>query len=165
MHLVFKGHAFQLGTDQCYHVWFLCILHFIVLFSFFLQVYKVGLFSFIVGYELLLRTVAHILSFLATVEACGGAPISWGRYVSFGRGSSSLSPVVPSSSSPVIGGTTSAEVHGYWDIVHGWGCICGVIILRVASLLVVVLPVILEEGLSGLVVEALGWGASCKALF
>ena len=76
---------------------------------------------------------------------------------------SPLSPIAISLSPSVAGGTASAEVHGYWDIVHGWGCICGVVVLRAAPLLVVALPVILEEGLSGLVVEALKWGPSCKA--
>ena len=76
-----------------------------------------------------------------------------------------MSPVAISLSSPVVGGMAFAEVHRYWDIVHRWGCSCEVIILRVAFLLVVALPVILEEGLSRLVVEALEWGASCKALF
>ena len=127
------------------------------------------MFPFIVGCELPLRAVAHIVSFLATVEACRGAPVSWGGYISSSRRSSSLSPVTVSLSSLIIRGVASAEVHRYWDVVHGWGCIygviiLGVIILRVASLLVVVLPVVLEEGSSGLVVEALEWGASCKAL-
>ena len=107
----------------------------------------------------------HIVSFLATVEACGRISISWGRYVSSNGRSSSLSPVATSSSPPVVGGIASAEVHGYWDVVHGWGCICGVVILRAASLLVVAFPVILEKGSSWLVVKTLKWGASCKTLF
>ena len=63
-----------------------------------------------------------------------------------------------------IGDVASAEVHGYWDVVHGWGSICGVIVLGAASLLVAILTVVLEEGSSRLVVEVLEGGTSCKAL-
>ena len=119
------------------------------------------MFPFVAGCELLLRTVTHIVSFLSTVEACGRASISWGGYIPSSGRSSSLSPVATSLSPPVVGGTASAEVHVYWDIVHGWGCICGVVILRVASLLVVALPVILEERSSWLVIKMLKWSASC----
>ena len=55
----------------------------------------------------------------------------------------------------------SAEIHGDWSIVHGWGCIGGVVVLWVVPLLViVVLPSSLEEGTSGLAVEALEWTSS-----
>ena len=119
----------------------------------------------IMGYELLLEAVACVVPFFSTVKVCCGVSISWGRYISSGWWSSSLSPVSISSSPPIIGGMTPAEVHGYWDIVHGWRCIGGVVILWAAPLLVVALPVVLEEGSSGLVVEVLEWGSSCKALF
>ena len=69
--------------------------------------------------------------------------ISWGGYVSPSRRSSSLSPVATSLSSPVIGCMASAEVHGYWDVVHGWGCIGGAVVLGVPLLLVVSLPVVI----------------------
>ena len=98
--------------------------------------------SLIVGYELLLGAVAHVMSFFSAIETSRGASISWSRYISSGRRSSSLPPVAVPSSSPVIGCTASAEIHGYWDIVHRWGCIGGVIVLGVLLLLVVSLPVI-----------------------
>ena len=85
-----------------------------------------------------------IVSFFATVEACRRASVSWSRYISSSGRSSSLSPVTISLSSSVVEGMASAQVHGYWDVVHGWRCICGVVILRVAPLLVVALPVILK---------------------
>ena len=116
------------------------------------------------GHKFLLRAILCIVSFFTAVEASRGASISWSRYVSSSRRFSPLSPITVSSSSPVVEGTASTEIHGYWDIVHGWGCICGVIVLGAAPLLVISLPVILEEGLFGLVVEALKWGASCEAL-
>ena len=115
--------------------------------------------------ESLLRAVLHVVPFFSTVEAfcLGGVPIPWCRYISSGRWSfSSLSPVAIPLSPPVVGGAAPAEVHGYWDIVHGWGCICGVVVLR-ASLLVVVLPVILKKGSPRLAVKALEWGSSCEA--
>ena len=95
------------------------------------------------GYEFLLGAVACIVSFFSAVKASRGASISWGRYISPGRRSSSLPPVAVSSSPPVIRGMTSAEVHGYWNIVHRWGCIGGVIVLGIPSLLVVSLPVVI----------------------
>ena len=120
---------------------------------------------FIMGLEPLLGAVLYIVSLFPTVEALclGGIPVSWCRYISSGWWSSSLSPVPISSSSPIIGGVAPAEVHWYWDIVHGWRCVCGVVVLGAASLLVVILPAILEEGSSRLVVDALEWGSSCKA--
>ena len=137
----------------------------VVLFFLILQVNKVGLLvvPLITGYEFLLGAVAHVVSLLSTIEASGGASISWGRYISPGRRSSSLPPVAISLSSPVIGCTASAEVHGYWNIIHGWRCIGGIIVLGVLSLLVVSLPVVVrKEGLSLLVivVEMLEWGSS-----
>ena len=118
---------------------------------------------FIMGYEFLLGTVVHIVSLLSTIETSRGASVSWGGYISPGRRSSSLSPVAIPSSSPVIGCMASAEAHGYWDIVHGWGCIGGIIVLGVLSLLVVSLTIVVQkEGPSLLVaaVEMLKWGSS-----
>ena len=115
------------------------------------------------GYELLLGTVACVVSLLSTIEASRGASISWGGYISPGKRSSSLSPVAIPLSSPVIGCMASAEVHGYQDIVHGWGCIGRIIVLQVLSLLAVSLPVVVrKEGVSLLVivVEMLEWGSS-----
>ena len=54
----------------------------------------------------------------------------------------------------------SAEIHGYWDIIHGLRCIGGVVVLWAVPLLVTALPIVLEERSSGLVVEALEWGSS-----
>ena len=144
-------------------------MHFIVirvvLFFFVLQVNEVGLsvVSLVVGCKLLLGAVACIMSLLSTIEASRGASISWGRYISSGRRSSPLPPVAIPLSSPVIGCAALAEVHEYWDVVHRWGHIGGVVVLGVLLLLVVSLPiVILEEGISLLViiVEALEWGSS-----
>ena len=116
----------------------------------------------IAGYEFLLGAVVHIVSLLSAIEASRGASISWGGYISPGRRSSSLPPVAIPSSSPVIGCMASAEVHGYWDIVHRQGCIGGVIVLGVSLLWVVSLPVVVQkEGASLLViVEMLEWGSS-----
>ena len=121
---------------------------------------------FIMGLESFLGAVLHIVSLFSTVETLclGGVSVSWHGYISSGWWSSSLSPVPISSSSPIIGGVASAEVHWYQNVVHRWRCICGVIVLGAAPLLVVVLPAVLEEGLSGLVVEALEWGSSCETL-
>ena len=95
----------------------------------------------VMGCEFLLGAVACIVSFFSAIEASRGASISWGGYVSPSRRSSSFPPVAVSLSSPVIGHAPSAKVHGYQDIVHGWGCIGGVIVLGVSLLLVVSLPV------------------------
>ena len=117
---------------------------------------------FISGLESFLGAVSCIVPFFPTVETLclGRVSISWCRYVSSGWWSSSLSPIPISLSPPVVGGMAPAEVHGYWDVIHGWRCIGGVVILWVIPLLVVALPVILEEGSSGLAVEALEWGSS-----
>ena len=56
-----------------------------------------------------------------------------------------------------------AKVYRYWVVVHGWGCIGGVVVLGVISLLVVAMPVVLEEGSSSLVIEVLKQGSSCEA--
>ena len=114
----------------------------------------------ITGHEFLLGAVACIVSFFSAIEASGGASISWGGYISPSRRSSSLPPVAVSSSSPVIGHMSSAKVHGYWDVVHGWECIGGVIVLGVSLLLVVSLPVVVQKEGSSLlvVVEVLEWG-------
>ena len=117
----------------------------------------------IAGYEFLLWAVVCIVSIFSAIEASGRASLSWSRYVPYGGGSSPLSPIAVPLPPPVVGGAASADVHGYWDIVHGWGCICGVVVLRVAPFLVVALPVILEEGSFRLVVEGLERGSSCKA--
>ena len=122
------------------------------------------MFPLIAGYEFLLGAVVCIVSFFPAVEASRGASVSWGRYISSGGRSSPLSPIAISLSPPVVEGVASAEVHGYRDIVHRWGCICGVVALRVSPLLVVSLPAVLEEGSSGLVVEALEWGSPCEVL-
>ena len=116
----------------------------VVLFFLVLQVNEVGLSvaPLIAGYKFLLGAVAHIVSLLSTIEASGGASISWGRYISPSRRSSPLPPVAVPLSSPIIGCMASAKVHGYWDIVHGWGCIGGVIVLGVSLLLAVSLPVV-----------------------
>ena len=116
----------------------------VVLFPFILKIDEVGLsvVFLVAGYEFLLGTIACIVSFLSTIEASRGASISWGGYISPGRRSSSLSPVAVPSSSPVIGCAASAEVHGYQDIIHGQGCIGGVVVLGVSSLLVIFLPVV-----------------------
>ena len=116
----------------------------LVLFFLILQIDEVGLsvVPFISGYEFLLGTVAHVVSLFSTIEASRGVSISWGRYVSPSRRSSPLSPVAISLSSPVIGCTASAEVHGYQDIIHGWGCVGGVIVLGTLLLLAVSLPVV-----------------------
>ena len=101
------------------------------------------------GLESLLGAVSCIVSLFPTIEALclGGVSISWHRYISSGWWSSFLSPVPISSSSPVIGSAASAKDHRYWDIVHGQGYICGVVVLGTISLLVVILPVVvLEEG-------------------
>ena len=123
---------------------------------------EVGLFVvlFIIGYELLLGAVAHIVSLFSTVKASCGVSISWCGYISSGWWSSPLSPVPISSASPVVWGSAPAEVHGYWDIVHGWGCIGRVVILWVVPLLVVALPIVLKKGSSGLTIEVLEWGSS-----
>ena len=59
-------------------------------------------------------------------------------------------------------------IVGYEFLLGAVACIVSlfpaVVVLRAAPLLVVTLPVVLEEGSSGLVVEALEWGPSCKAL-
>ena len=145
------------------------VMHFVViavvLFFLILQVNEVGLsvVLLILGYEFLLGAVVCIMSFFSAIEASGGASISWGGYVSPSRRSSSLPPVAIPSSSPVIGCAASAEVHGYWDVVHGWGCIGGVIVLGVLLLLVVSLPVVVQKEGSSLlvvVVEMLEWGSS-----
>ena len=137
----------------------------VVLFFLILQVNEVGLsvVPLIIGYEFLLGAVAHVVSLLSTIEASGGASISQGGYISPSRRSSSLSPVAVPLSSPVIRCVASAEVHGYWDIIHGWGCIGGIIVLGVLLLLVVSLLVVVgKEGLFLLVivVETLEWGSS-----
>ena len=72
----------------------------------------------IAGYRFLLGAIAPIVSFFSAIKASRGASISWGRHISPGRGSSSLSQVAVSLSFPVVGGATSAEIHGYQDIVH-----------------------------------------------
>ena len=137
----------------------------VVLFFVILQVNEVGLsvVSLITGYKFLLGAVACIISLLSTIEASGGASISQGRYISPSRRSSSLPPVAIPLSFPVIGCMASAEVHGYQDVIHGWGCIGGIIVLGVSLLLAISLPVVVQkEGLSLLVivVETLEWGSS-----
>ena len=96
--------------------------------------------------ESLLGAVSCIVSLFPAVEALclGGVSLSWCRHVSSGWwSSSSLPPVAVSSSPPIVGGVAPTKVYGYWDIIHGWGCICGVVVLGAASLLVVVLPAVL----------------------
>ena len=115
----------------------------LVLFFFVLQVDEVGLpgVSFVARYKFLLGAVVRIVPFFSTVETSGGASVSWGGNISSGRRSSSLPPVAISSPSPVIGCTSSAEVHGHQNVIHRWGCIGGVIVLGVLLLLVVSLPI------------------------
>ena len=124
------------------------VMHFVVvaviLFFLILQVDEVGLsvVSLIAGCKSLLGAVVCIVSLFSTIEASRGASISWGGYISPSRRSSPLSPVAAPLSSPIIGCTASAEVHGYQDIIHGWGHIGGVIVLGVSSLLAVSLPIV-----------------------
>ena len=73
-----------------------------------------------------------------------------------------MSPVAIPSSSPIIGCMAFAEVHRYWDVVHGQGCIGRIIVLWVSLLLAVSLPIVVQkEGVSLLVVvvETLEWGS------
>ena len=115
------------------------------------------------GLEPLLGAVECIVSLFSTVEALclRGVSVPRHGYIPSGGRSSPLPPVPTSLSPPVVRGMASAEIHGDWSIVHGWGCIGGVVVLWVVPLLViVVLPSALEEGTSGLAVEALEWTSS-----